>query len=87
MNETEVSFNWNFEEYTATGIADYETSMEDVGPCREGEHSTAEMVDSVEMSDIEILKDGELVVDPVKELLDKAIHLLCVKAEDDFYDC
>ena len=87
MKETEVSFNWNFEEYTATGIADYETSMEDVGPCREGEHSRAEMVDSVEMSDIEILKDGELVVDPVKELLDKAIHLLCVKAEDDFYDC
>ena len=27
------------------------------------------------------------LVDPVKELLDKAIHLLCVKAEDDFYDC
>jgi len=84
MKETEVSFNWNCEEYTATGIADYETSMEDVGPCREGEHSTAEMVDSVEMSDIEILKDGELVVDPVKELLDKAIHLLCLKAGDDW---
>jgi hypothetical protein len=45
------------------------------------------MVDAVEMFDVEILKDGELVVDPVKELLDKAIHLLCVKAEDDFYDC
>lgn len=87
MKETEVTFNWNCEEYTATGIADYETSMEDIGPCREGEHSTAEMVDSVEMSDIEILKDGELVIDPSKELLDKATHFLCVQAEDDFYDC
>ena len=87
MKETEVAFNWRNEEYTATGTPDFETSMEDVGPCREGEHSRAEMVDAVEMSDIEILKDGELVVDPVKELLDKATDLLCIKAEDDFYDC
>lgn len=87
MKQTEVSFNWNNEEYTASGTADLETSMEDVGPCRQGEHSMAEMVDAVEMFDVEILKDGELVIDPVKELLDKANDLLCIKAEDDFYDC
>jgi len=87
MKGTEVEFNWNGEEYTASGEPYYETSHEDVGPCREGEHSMAEMVDSVEMFDVEILKDGEVVIDPVKELLDKATDLLCVKAEDDFYDC
>lgn len=87
MKETEVAFNWRNEEYTASGTPDFETSMEDIGPCRQGEHCTAEMVDAVEMFDVEILKDGELVIDPVKELLDKAKDLLCVKAEDDFYDC
>jgi hypothetical protein len=87
MKQTEVAFNWNGEEYTASGTADYETSHEDVGPCRQGEHSMAEVVDAVEMFDVEILKDGELVIDPVKELLDKAKDVLCVKAEDDFYDC
>jgi hypothetical protein len=87
MKQTEVAFNWRGEEYTASGTADYETSHEDVGPCRQGEHSMAEVVDAVEMFDVEILRDGELVVDPVKELLDKANDLLCVKAEDDFYDC
>lgn len=87
MKETEVSFNWNCEEYTATGAPDYETSYEDVGPCRAGEHSMAEVVDAVEMSNIAILKDGELVLNPVQELLDKADDLLCCKAEDDFYDC
>lgn len=87
MKETEVTFNWNCEEYTATGTPDYETSHEDIGPCRQGEHCMAEVVDLVEMSNIAILKDGELVLNPVQELLDKADDLLCVKAEEDFYDC
>lgn len=87
MKETEVTFNWNCEEYTATGTPDYETSHEDIGPCRQGEHCMAEVVDLVEMSDIAIFKDGEPVLNPVQELLDKADDLLCVQAEDDFYDC
>lgn len=44
----------------------------------------SETVNSVEMSDIEILKDGQLVVDPAKDLLDKADGLLCLKAGDDW---
>jgi hypothetical protein len=49
-----------------------------------GEHFMSETVNSVEMSDIEILKDGQLVVDPPKDLLDKADALLCLKAGDDW---
>ena len=86
MNETEVSFNWNGEEYTATGIAEIEIGREDIGPCRQGEHCMADVVDSVTMVDVEILKDGELVVDPSKELIEKADCLLSCKAEDDFYE-
>ncbi len=85
MRDTEVTFNWNSEEYTASGTAEIATSHEDIGPCRQGEHSVAEVVDSVTMVDVEILKDGELVVDPSKELLEKAECFLCSKAEDDFY--
>ena len=84
MNETEVSFNWNCEEYSATGMAEVETTEEDIGPCRWGEHFMSETVNSVEMSDIEILKDGQLVVDPPKDLFDKADGLLCLKAGDDW---
>ena len=84
MKETEVDFSWNGEEYSATGIAEVEITEEDIGPCRWGEHFMSESVDSVEMSDIEILKDGQLVVDPPKDLLDKADSLLCLKAGDDW---
>ena len=84
MNETEVDFSWNGEEYSATGMAEVETTEEDIGPCRWGEHFMSETVNSVEMSDIEILKDGQLVVDPPKDLFDKADALLCLKAGDDW---
>ena len=84
MNETEVDFSWNGEEYSAYGTPYIETTEEDIGPCRWGEHFMSETVNSVEMSDIEILKDGQLVVDPPKDLFDKADGLLCLKAGDDW---
>ena len=84
MKETEVDFSWNGVEYSATGMAEVETTEEDIGPCRWGEHFMSETVNSVEMSDIEILKDGQLVVDPPKDLFDKADALLCLKAGDDW---
>jgi hypothetical protein len=83
-DDTEVTFDWNGQEYTAYGNPDIETCIEDIGPVRYHEHYRCEVVDNVTMLNIEIQLNGEVVKDPPKELLEKADDFLCCKAEEDF---
>jgi hypothetical protein len=83
-DDTEVTFDWNGQEYTAYGTPGIDVVNEDIGPCSYGENFHADVVDKVTMSNIEILLNGELVKDPAKELFDKADDFLCCKAAEDF---
>ena len=81
---TEVTFDWNGKEYTAYGMAEINVLNEDIGPSGYSDHCNVDVADNAMMSLIEVEHNGEILLDPPKELIDKAEDFLACKAVEDY---